>query len=423
MRIAMLTNNYKPFIGGVPISIERLSEGLRALGHEVYIFAPSYENQEEEPYVMRYKTWHKKLKGEMIIPHGFDSDIERYFELLDFDVIHVHHPMLAGWMGTYLGKKYNIPVAYTYHTRYEQYLHYMKLFAKWEQKSPNSSLLKGIKTKFLPSLIKSYTNQCEVVFAPTQMMKELLEAMEGKTSIRILPTGLSSKFFVNNHKKATEIRGRYSGNSKYLFCTVSRLSKEKNIQFILEGLQELKAQIGDCFKMLIIGDGPDKEALVQHTHMLGLENNISFVDSVPNDEISHYYNACDLFLFASKSETQGIVLLEAMAARNPVIAIKASGVVEVVKNGENGYMTEDDVLAWASAIRATLENETLFEQMKDQAYNTACHYKSEKVATMAEQYYQQAVVEKRIHTEVKLQKGHKKHKHHEDNQGEGAYYV
>ena len=101
----MLTNNYKPFIGGVPISIERLAQGLRELGHVVYIFAPSYENQEEEPYVIRYKSCKKQMDGGMHIPNIFDREIEDQFRLLQFDVIHVHHPMLIGYTALYLGKK------------------------------------------------------------------------------------------------------------------------------------------------------------------------------------------------------------------------------------------------------------------------------------------------------------------------------
>ncbi|HPU64127.1 MAG TPA: glycosyltransferase, partial [Mobilitalea sp.] len=126
MRIAMLTNNYKPFVGGVPISIERLAQGLRNLGHEVYIFAPSYEGQEEEPYVIRYKSRKKKLKGEFVIPDIWDKTIEEKFAVIPFDIIHVHHPMLMGYIAQYLHKKYDIPIVFTYHTRYEQYLHYLK---------------------------------------------------------------------------------------------------------------------------------------------------------------------------------------------------------------------------------------------------------------------------------------------------------
>ena len=125
MRIAMFTNNYKPFIGGVPISIERLSNGLRKLGREVVVFAPDYGVCETEEHVVRYKTIYQKNRDGLMIGNCFDSKIERQFLEGRFDVIHVHHPMISGFAALYLEKKYGIPVAYTYHTRYEDYLHYI----------------------------------------------------------------------------------------------------------------------------------------------------------------------------------------------------------------------------------------------------------------------------------------------------------
>ena len=131
MNIAMFTNNYKPFIGGVPISIERLSEGLRSLGHRVTVFAPEPEGKlsaEQEKDVVRFKVFYRKADRGMVLGNCFDRKIEAFFREGNFDVIHVHHPVLVGQTALYLGKKYNIPVAYTYHTRYEEYLHHFKLY-------------------------------------------------------------------------------------------------------------------------------------------------------------------------------------------------------------------------------------------------------------------------------------------------------
>lgn len=110
MRIAMMTNNYLPFVGGVPISIERLANGLRELGNEVFIFAPSYEEQDEEDGVIRIRSLEKKLDGNCVIPNIFDPELERQFRSLDIDMIHVHHPMVMGYAGLYLGKRYGVAV-------------------------------------------------------------------------------------------------------------------------------------------------------------------------------------------------------------------------------------------------------------------------------------------------------------------------
>ena len=130
MKIAMMTNNYKPFIGGVPISVERLSQSLRKRGHEVCIFAPEYEDEYWEEDVIRYRSCEKRMKNGMAIPNILDARINQEFRWRQFDLIHVHQPMLIGNVAVHLSRKYKIPLVYTYHTRYEEYLHYIKLFSE-----------------------------------------------------------------------------------------------------------------------------------------------------------------------------------------------------------------------------------------------------------------------------------------------------
>lgn len=403
MKIAMFTNNYKPFIGGVPISIERLAKGLRGIGHIVYIFAPSYDNQVEEDFVIRYKSRKKKMGvNNLVVPNVLDYSIEKRFKELEFDIIHVHHPMLIGNVALHLGKKYNLPVTFTYHTRYEQYLHNIKAYNFLEERYKNekSSFLSDIegtvlnyaKETVIPSYIKKFLNKCDTVFAPTNLIKDYLEEIGVKTKLQIMPTGLEKSYFIENEVETMEIRNKYKGDKKYLFSTVSRLAKEKNIEFIVDGIKLLKDRVGDCFNLMIIGDGPLKELLQKKAKQLDVEENIIFVNSVSNECIGDYYRGSDMFLFASKSETQGIVLLEAMAAKNPVIAIKATGVADVVENSVNGYMTEEDVDMWVEKIVYLLKNKDKMETMNVGAYNTAIKYENSRIARVAERNYEEAIV-------------------------------
>lgn len=406
MRIAMLTNNYKPFVGGVPISIERLSEGLRKLGHEVYIFAPSYENEVEEPYVIRYRSSKRKLKGEITIPYFLDQSIEEKFITYSFDVIHVHHPMLMGYTAWYLGRKYNIPVVFTYHTRYEQYLHYLKPYDllqkrinrleknrkhSWERK-----LLYGGSEKLVAAHNRFFTNHCSLVLAPSNSMKQYLEDQGTITNIEVVPTGLLDKDFQFEPEKVERIRKDYLDGKKYLFCTVSRLEKEKNIGFLLEGLALLKKNKGDCFRFLLIGDGSEREELSKEVIKLGLDKNVFFCGCVEHSELRNYYRACDLFLFASMSETQGIVLLEAMAAGLPVVAVKASGTSDVVRDGWNGYTTELDVNEWERKLEILVENTHLRKRMALAASTEAKKYLSHNVAKKVERLYQNVLTYRRM---------------------------
>lgn len=398
MRIAMMTNNYKPFIGGVPISIERLAEGLKILRHEVFIFAPAYGNMEDEDNVIRYKSFKgRALQGGIVIPNMFDPKIERKFKRMNIDIIHVHHPMLIGNVALHLGKKYNVPVTFTYHTRYEQYLHYIKPYEYIENRSKNEKnhelrelevkLLNSTKEKVIPSYIKNFANKCDMVFSPTESMKEYLREIGVDSRIQVMPTGLKDRCFDAYDVSSDDIRKKYKKDKKYLFCTVARLTKEKNIEFLIDGLKKIKDNIGDCFNTLIIGDGPLKTTLKKKTTRLGLDNNVTFLNSIKNENIDHYYRASDLFLFASKSETQGIVLLEAMAAWNPVVAVKGSGVVDVVCDDINGYVTDENLDEWASKIISILNDEELRESLKKGAYDTALSYRSGNVAKIAEYNY------------------------------------
>lgn len=401
MKIAMLTNNYKPFVGGVPISIERLSGGLRSLGNEVKIFAPSYENQEEEEGVIRIRSLKKKLEGGCVMPDILDPELELQFLRMEPDLIHVHHPMLMGYAALYLGRKYKVPVAFTYHTRYEEYLHNIRAFRYLQQKSGREyrnsvrvveeAVMSLTKNQLVPAHMRTFANLCDVVFAPTPAMEEYLREQGVKTQMEVLPTGLKMADFVPDGEE-NALRRKLAGDKKYLLCTVSRLTKEKNLVFLLQGLARLKARIGGCFRLLMIGGGPMEEELRQLTKTLDLEDNVTFVGTVDNAKIGRYYRACDLFVFASKSETQGIVLLEAMAARNPVVAVDASGVCDIVKNGINGSKTREDCEEWADRIGELLLDAGTRERLGQGAYETALGYREDFVARRAQAVYSQILL-------------------------------
>lgn len=392
MKIAMMTNNYKPFLGGVPISIERLTESLRKLGHEVVVFAPTYRNMTVEEGTVRYRSLVKSICKGAAVPNGLDRAIEKKFRDGNFDIIHVHHPMVIGWTALYLSQKYRVPLVFTYHTRYEQYLHYVGL--------------SGIKN-ILPAYMKAFCAKCDQVIAPTPGMKTYLEEIGVHTPVSILPTGILNEGFFPESRQVSKLRTQLLGEKKYLFCTVARLAKEKNIGFLLQSLAIFKEKQKFDFRLALIGEGPERERLEKLAFRLGLCENVVFVGKVPNSEIKNYCAAADLFLFASTSETQGIVSLESMAAKTPVLAVDATGTRDIVKNGVNGYLTEEIPEKFAEKLVWILQQDTvLADNLRDGAWHTAALYSEEATAIRAVSCYEKAVQNRREKNEVRLPARH-----------------
>ena len=399
-----MTNNYKPIMGGVPISIERLARGLEALGHEVTIFAPTYQEQREmeegdsreEANVFRYATCMKHFIGGIVLPNPFDIRIEREFRRKAFDIIHVHHPMLIGRTAAHLSRKFHIPLVFTYHTRYEQYA---------------SCYTKGIckLDRIMPLYLRGFLKRCDFVFAPTAGMQDYLTDIchVPVENTGILPTGIEQANFNVSQETAAEIRRLYGAEHMPLLLTVSRMASEKNVSFLLESLARVKALYRKPFRMLMIGDGPDKKALEERSRMLGLQEDIVFTGTIPNERIAAYFKAADGFLFASKTETQGIVVLEAFAGATPVIAVKASGVEDLVDDGVNGILTGEDTEEYAARVTEFLKEacggmeempyrKACCSQMSENALQKAALYREEAVALKAVHYYNSVIAENAI---------------------------
>lgn len=383
MKIAMLTNNYKPYIGGVPVSIEHLSEELRRLGHEVYVFAPSYKNQKEEPFVIRYPSFPVGIAGAPV-PNVLTGLFRQKMKELQIDLIHVHHPAIVGNVALSLRRQLGIPVVFTYHTRYEEYLHYIKPLELAEQY-----------TGVIEAYLRRFCGRCDLVFAPTPgICDHLLYEKTVETPVEVLPTGLPADSFFPEMAQTERIKEKYRKGADYLFCTVARLAKEKNLDFLLESLQKLKEELafsGKSFRHLMIGDGPERKHLEEVCSRLGIEKEVVFLGNVENRQIKNYHAACDLFLFTSKSETQGIVVLEAMAAGNPVVAVDAAGVRDVVRTKENGMLTPENTESFAKAAEQALCSPGLYAALQKGAEKTAAEYAESVVAARAERHYLQAL--------------------------------
>ena len=294
-------------------------------------------------------------------------------------MIHVHHPMMIGWTAVYLSRKYRVPLVLTYHTKYEQYLHYIK-----------ASCCQGA----VPFYMRNYMRFCDMVFAPTPLMQEYLYQIGCEPPVHVLPTGISEDSFRADEDMASAHRRRFlgecGGSRKYLFCTVARLAKEKNLEFLFHVLAaRKKAGKESDFCLVLVGEGPEEKHLRKLAARLDLEGEIYFAGRVPNEEVKNYCRASDLFLFSSLSETQGIVLLEAMAVGTPVLAVRATGVSDIVVNGMSGFMTDVSETAFGETLDQVLKGSR--RQLEQGAVDTARKYQVQDIAKRAADYYKTAI--------------------------------
>lgn len=433
MRIAMFTNTYYPFVGGVPISIERLSKGLKNQGHQVVIFAPSYEEDGEEELskskerkinqnsskensvkhkikqgmnedinqeikhgaiergsieIHRFEVMKHKLTNGCVIPKLFDSKIERIFRQYSFDVIHVHHPMLMGYTAMYLSKRYNIPMVYTYHTRYEFYVKSLPIFQNIVEFNEEDGIKEKVRHKLfqvtssviIPNHNRIFMNQCDAIIAPTESIHEFLVNQRVVTPVHILPTGISCP-----SKKKLRVEKNFKKHIE--FITIARLEEEKNLFFLVHAMELFKKKNQSSFHLSIVGEGSIRKQLQMVINQKGLSDNITLLGSKSQDEIATLLQDSDLFLFSSKSETQGIVLLEAMSHQLPVVAIEASGVRDVVIDDYNGIKTMEDENSFVNAISKVMKNNDFYHELGEGAYEMASKFDYNQVALEAEKIY------------------------------------
>lgn len=361
-RVAMFTNNYLPFIGGVPISINRLRMGLKAMGKKVLVVAPDYRNKVGDngnvyrlPNVLEFGD-----RREFRMANIFHLAVRR--KLLEFkpDVIHLHHPIWVGSLGLFWARRLGIPAVYTYHTRLEHYAHFVSL---------PGPLFRNLISHYL---VRRFANKCDGIIVPTYSAEEYLRLIGVKKEIFVQPTGIDFDAMRNVDKEdVQQLRAELGIGTEKVLVSVSRLSKEKNIDFMLDAVAELKKRCEVPFRFVIVGDGNERRRLEKRIRELELESTVILAGSVKPQDIPRYYNLGDIFLFASKTETQGMVILEAMAAGLPVVAVRSSGIDDVVQDEINGFKTPENPERWCARIHELLVEDALRMKMAGNAVEFA----------------------------------------------------
>jgi glycosyltransferase involved in cell wall biosynthesis/endonuclease/exonuclease/phosphatase family metal-dependent hydrolase len=328
MNILMVTNTYTPIVGGVERSIRSFAREYRKRGHSVLIITLEFDNvPAHEKDVIRLPAIRRFNGSDFSIRMPIPFDLDRRLKDFKPDIVHAHHPFILGDTALRISNKYRIPLVFTHHTRYEDYTHYVPIG------------LPALK-RFVIEITCGYAELADYVFAPSRSVKEYLLRDEVRTPIEIIPTGVEPVFF--EAKDARRFRSKYAiAENKKIIGHVGRLAKEKNLTFLVPAVIEYLKQDPQAV-FVLVGKGPAYEEILKLIKENECEDRFFFTGVLEGEELVEAYQAMDVFAFSSKTETQGMVLLEAMAAGTPVVALRASGVSDIVEDGKNGFLIDDE---------------------------------------------------------------------------------
>lgn len=344
LRIAQFTNVYRPVVNGVVTSVSTFRDAMVEMGHQVFLFAPEARDYiDEEPLVFRYPSLDIPAQNyPLTIP--LSSNIDWLIPHLKLDVLHANHPFLLGQVAARKSRKQNIPLVFTYHTRYREYSHYVP------------ALPTAMVSEFIGAYVGRYLAKCHIVVVPSTSIRDLLAEKYNLTDgVHVIPTGLD----LAKWQQKPSVDHRASLGTGPVLVSAGRLAPEKNFECLLRAF----AKVAGSPSLVILGEGAHRQALENLARELGVSERLNLVGSVSPGEVLAYFKASDLFVTASVTETQGLVTLEAMASGLPVAAVRASGTSDVVIDEESGLLTDNDPNALADAISRMLGAPNLLKRM------------------------------------------------------------
>lgn len=372
----MFSDSALPILNGVSVSIDALIGELRELGHSVHLFTAAYPNfRDPDPNTYRFPAaetpW---TKGYPLALPPFYTML-RHFRRHKFDVIHAQTPFTLGFVGLRWAQSHGIPIVGSYHTLYDKYVHYIPFFPK----------------RYVRFKVAKHTNffynSVDRVITPSDSAHKWLLRHSVRKPIDVIPTGVASARMLDR----SEVRMRLgiTPESRVLLY-VGRIAKEKNMRLLFEAAA-LAFRRDPHLRFWLVGDGPYRPECVEHARALGIGDRVKFVGDVPRADVDQYYAAADLFVFGSTTETQGLVVSEAMAYGLPAVVTYGGGAGASVRHGENGLMVKSDPLALAAAVVDLLGDDASYAAMSQAAGRSAQAYSSVDMARRVLNVYDQVM--------------------------------
>ena len=379
MNILMLTNTFTPHVGGVAHSVQSFTEAFRKKGHRVLVGAPIFNGApHEEPDVIRFSAFKDFNGSDFSLPVPEPLRLTSVLRNFKPAIVHSHHPFLLGATALRLAVARSLPLVFTHHTLYERYTHYVP---------GDSPKLK----RFVIDLVTGYCNLCDAVIAPSHTVADLLRDRGVTTNLAVIPTGIDTAFFQATDRSAFRDQLALPAGA-FLIGHVGRLAPEKNLDFLIKAVTRYIKQDPLAF-FLIVGGGPMKEEILQAFKAQGLTDRLRTAGLLKQERLAAAYQAMDVFAFASHTETQGMVLAEAMAAGVPVVGVEATGTKDIVQDMVNGRLIRrDDTEMFAAALDwiATLSPEER-QRILDNARKTAAQLDIRRTADQTLKLYQSLI--------------------------------
>lgn len=390
MHIAFFTNYYHPVVNGVVRSVASFREILMQQGHNVFVFAQADAYKDTEPFIFRYPSLSLPL-GEISAALPVSPFVDQLLPMLKLDVIHTHHPILLGQTAARKAEELNLPLVFTFHTQYWEYTHYIPF--------PQEAIQEFLKSA-VHRWLREFMQKCQHIIIPSESMREILVRDYGLNSrYTVIPTGTNLEPFLRADGQS--LRAEKGWKDETVLISVGRLAPEKNWDTLLRAFAKAVAE-HPAVRLILIGDGAARQTLESLSLELGISERVTFTGALPFEEVPSYLKAADVFTFASVTETQGLVTIEAMAAGLPVVAVDGPGTRDIVEHGKQGFLVENDPDALAQGLDRLLSDSQQRKRFSKNALKKARTFDTAQLGHELIRVYEQAIQDKRENQYVTL---------------------
>ena len=390
MRVGIFTESYPPLVNGVSTSILMLEHALTKLGHEVFIITVSDNKKdyvlENNGHILRLPSVNLANCYDYKMTSVYPIKAVNMIKKMNLDVIHSNVEFTVGIFARVVSEQLSIPLVHTYHTNWEDYTHYI---------TKNKKILDDICKKLLKYLVVFFEDKTvtELIVPSNKIYNLFKDKYKFTKNIHIIQTGIeTSKFYKENfnQKDINSLKKKLGIKKKdFAVMTVSRLAKEKSVDRIINNHKELVKKYSNM-KLLIVGDGPDIDKLKDEAKSLGVSDSVIFTGKVPLSDIPIYYQLGNVFVTASKSETQGLTVVEAISSSLPVVAVKDDSFVNSVIEDFNGFVFTDDE-KYINSISKLYDDKELYNRLSNQSRLLSEDFSSEYFALKVLKVYETAI--------------------------------